>query len=459
MNLIARNPYDDSVVCERPYDTPSSLQETIEAARNAQLQWREVDVFQRRDCVIEALDWFESNQHDVATDITKQMGKPISEALGEVTTMLNRARYMASIAEESLASEVFPTNNGISMATHHVPIGTVLDIAAWNYPLLIAVNVVVPALIAGNAVILKHSERTPLCGEHFLRALKDVGPKGIFGNIMVTHEGVAELMGDSRIDHVSFTGSVDGGRAVRQAAADRFIDVGLELGGKDPAYVAADVDVEYAAANLVEGACYNAGQSCCAVERVYVHADIHAEFITRAQTHMKQLKLGNPLEETTDIGPMANPRQLGVLAEHVRDAVSRGASLLCGGSSPDERSFEPTLLDGCPNDSLVMQEESFGPILPVLSVGSDQEALEHFNDTRFGLTASIWTRDPERAQWFAQHHDTGTVFQNRCDFADPALPWTGCRDTGNGNSLSRHGYLQLTRCTSTHFREHPVTQE
>lgn len=458
MNLIARNPFDNAIVFERPYEDQSSVNELVMAARNAQLQWKEIDLSERRDRVLKAMEWFEEHSNEVAEDITRQMGKPILEARGEVGTMLSRAQYMAKIAEDALAPEAIEQGNGISMEIHHAPIGTVLDIAAWNYPLLIAVNVIVPALIAGNAVILKHSERTPLCGDHFSRALEGVGPDGIFSSIMVTHDDVAELIKNQNIDHVSFTGSLQGGRAVREAAVNRFIDVGLELGGKDPAYVASDVDVEYAAGNIVEGACYNAGQSCCAVERVYVHADLHDDFLQCAKAHMERLQLGDPLEESTTLGPMANPRQLEVLSGHVKDAIDRGASLLCGGSSPDQRAFSPTLLDDCPNDSRVMQEESFGPLLPVRKVANDQEALAHFNDTRYGLTASIWTRDSDRARWFALRHDTGTVFQNRCDFADPALPWTGCRDTGKGGSLSRHGYMQLTRRTSTHFRTHPVTQ-
>lgn len=456
MHLQTHNPFDDTVVDSRPYSTPAEIDRALNQASIAQATWRRVPLADRRDRVLAALAWFLTNADSVARDITLQMGKPLAESIGECSTMLSRAEAMAALAEDSLGRESFCGSDGIEKTIHHAPLGTVLAIAAWNYPLLITVNVVVPALIAGNAVVIKHSERTPLCGDHFFNALQNVGPDGLVSSLMVTHDGVASLVADERIDHVAFTGSVAGGRAVQRAAGERFISVGLELGGNDPAYIAQDVDVEYAAANVVEGACYNAGQSCCAVERVYVHRSIHQDFVKAAARHLQALALGNPLDAGTDIGPLANPAHLAFLQSHVDDAITRGATLVCGGSTKDDRFYLPTLLDGCPNDARVMQEESFGPLVPILMVENDDEALAHFNDTTFGLTASIWTQDRARAEWFAQRHDTGTLFQNRCDYADPLLPWSGCRDTGRGASLSRYGYHALTRRTSTHFRPTPA---
>ena len=458
MLLQTLNPFDDSLVDERPYSTSEEIENALTQANAAQAQWRRVPLEERRDRVLTAMEWFRANANAVAHDITLQMGKPVLESAGECSTMLARAETVGDIAQNALASESFCGNDGIEKTIHHAPLGTVLAIAAWNYPLLISVNVVVPALIAGNAVVIKHSERTPLCGDHFLNALQRIGPEGLVSSLMVTHKGVAGLVADKRIHHIAFTGSIAGGRAIQRAAGDRFVSVGLELGGNDPAYVAPDCDIEYAAANIVEGACYNAGQSCCAVERVYVHKTLHSAFLDSATSHLKKLTCGNPLDPSTTIGPMANAKHLDFLQSHVDDAISRGARLLCGGNSENNRFFLPTLLDGCPNNSRAMQEESFGPIVPVLRVEDDEEALAHFNDTSYGLTASIWTRDQSRAAWFASHHDTGTVFQNRCDYADPLLPWTGCRDTGRGESLSRHGYQALTRRTNTHFRAAPIPE-
>jgi len=454
VTLVCRNPYDDSVVCELPYDDGASLEAKLTAAAGAQASWRHVPLEERIAKAVTCLDWFREHADEMAAAVTKQMGKPLKYARGEVNTMLSRAEHMASIAPEVLASDVLPAEDGFELMTHHVPHGVVLDIAAWNYPLLIPINVVFPALLAGNSVLIKHSARTPICGQHFERAFESLG-EGLVASVIINHDQTTELVADSRIGHVSFTGSVGGGHAIQRAIAERFIDAGLELGGKDPAYVAEDIDVEFAAANLVDGACFNSGQSCCAIERVYVHESVHAEFLERAKTHLEAYVLGDPSDDATTMGPLANAGSIEVLDAHVADALSRGATCITGGKARDDRFYEPTLVDGCPNDSAIMQEESFGPLLPVLAVSSDDEALAHFNDTDFGLTASVWTTDRDRARRFAEHHDTGTIFQNRCDFADPSLPWTGFRDTGRGASLSPYGLLALTRRKSTHFRTAP----
>ena len=451
--LEVENPFSGEVVCELAFDAGEALSDKVDAARGAQAEWRGVSVDERVARVRGALAFFREQRDAVARDISAQMGKPITQARAEIAGMLGRAEHMADIAAQCLAPDVLPTEQGAHRRIEHRPLGLVLDLAAWNYPLLIAVNVVVPALLAGNSVLIKHSARTPLCGLHFERAFADLEPDGLVQSLILTHAQVAALIRDRRIDHVAFTGSVEGGRAVHQEASHRFIDTGLELGGKDPAYIAADADLEAAAAGVVDGACYNAGQSCCAVERVYVHASVYGEFLDRAQRLMTRYVLGNPMDESTTMGPMVSTQAVQHTDLQTKDALARGGRLLTGGEATgDGRFYSPTLLADCPQDCDAMQEETFGPLLPVRAVASDEDALALMNDSRFGLTASVWTADRDRAERFAAALATGTVYMNRCDALDPALPWTGCGDSGKGSTLSRYGFLHLTRRQALDFR-------
>jgi acyl-CoA reductase-like NAD-dependent aldehyde dehydrogenase len=479
MGLSIVNPYSGEVLREIPYDTQATLDQKLDRARTAQKSWRALPLERRIREVKAAVEYFRKNADEIARDVTLQMGKPIKEARGEVKTLLARSEYMLSIAPSALATDVLPSKPGFQLRIEHAPLGVVLDIAAWNYPLIVPVNVVVPALIAGNAVLVKHSPLTPLCGASFERAFESLSVPGLVANVVVTNEDAERLIGDARIDYVSFTGSVASGRKVYAAAAKRLIDVGLELGGKDPAYVAEDADLEFACENVIEGACYNAGQSCCAVERVYVHAKRYDEFVERAKSVLAAYKLGDPLDETTTLGPLARKEALDVLEAQVADALKRGARLLAGGkratvtssasvsstsssiakpasarssTRPHDLFFEPTLLVDCPNDALVMQEESFGPLVPVARVKDDDEAIAKMNDSRYGLTASVWTKDAARAERFARELEAGTVFQNRCDYLDPSLAWTGVKESGIGATLSRYGFQHLTRRKSIHFR-------
>jgi acyl-CoA reductase-like NAD-dependent aldehyde dehydrogenase len=383
------------------------------------------------------------------------MGKPIVEARREVATFLDRAAWAVGAAEEALAPEVLPEKPGFHRRIEHVPLGVVLDIAAWNYPLLVPVNVVVPALLAGNTVLLKHSERTPLCGRAIAAAFAGLDVPDLVVDVQVPPPDTARLVRDPRVAHVAFTGSVRTGNLVQRAAAERFVDVGLELGGKDPAYVAADADLAFAVENVVDGACYNAGQSCCAVERVYVHRSLYDEFLERARAILEAYRLGDPLDEATTLGPLAIAANVDLAERQVADAVRRGARLLLGGGRAPglPGSFlAPTLIAGVPDDAPLMQDETFAPVVPVQAVSGDDEALARMRDTRFGLTASVWTRDRERAERLAAEIDAGTVFQNRCDYLDPALPWTGTGESGKGTTMSRFGFLGLTRRKAIHFR-------
>jgi acyl-CoA reductase-like NAD-dependent aldehyde dehydrogenase len=453
-NHVVSSPYSGAVVCDLPIDAGIDLSRKVDRAVAAKLAWREVPLADRIRQVATALRYFEERREEIARNVTLQMGKPIAESRRELDTMLARARYMIGIAPSALAEEAQPAAAGLDLRIAHEPLGVVLNLAAWNYPLLIPVNVVVPALLAGNTVLLKHSGRTPLCGQHFARAFASLSIPGAVTDLVLSHADTAALVQDARIDHVAFTGSVRGGHEIQQAAAGRFIDVGLELGGKDPAYVAEDADLDAAVAGIVDGACYNAGQSCCAVERVYVHRSLYDAFLSKAAAAMRAYTLGDPLEDATTMGPLVSPQAVDVLEAQVADAVRRGARLLAGGRRLDAHHgfFPPTLLADCSQDAVIMHEESFGPTLPARAVRDDAEALAAMNDSRYGLTASVWTKSPARARSFAERLEAGTIYQNRCDFLEPALPWTGVKDSGRGSTLSRYGFLHLTRRKSMNFR-------
>ncbi|HEX6886081.1 MAG TPA: aldehyde dehydrogenase family protein [Planctomycetota bacterium] len=453
--LAVVSPATGALLRRVPCDSARAVDEKLARARAAQARWRALPLGRRVEELAAALEHFRREKEAVARDVAREMGKPVAQARGEVDTLLSRTKHLLALAPEALAPERPRAKPGFELRIEHAPLGVVLDIAAWNYPLIVPVNVIVPALAAGNAVVLKHSPKSPAAGEHYARALASLSEPDAFQNLIVPDERAGALLGDARIDHVSFTGSARTGRSVHQAAAARGLGVGLELGGKDPAYVAADADLAFAADNVVDGACYNAGQSCCAIERAYVHRTLYPAFLERAAEALRAYRLGDPLEETTTMGPLVDQAARTKVEAHVADALARGARLVTGGRRPaglDGFFFEPTLLADVPQDALVMQEETFGPVLPVRAVESDDEALALMNDSRYGLTASVWTRDAGRAERFVQALEAGTVFQNRCDFLDPSLPWTGWKESGLGSTLSRHGFLHLTRRKSVHRR-------
>jgi acyl-CoA reductase-like NAD-dependent aldehyde dehydrogenase len=449
------NPFDQTVLCALPLDQGKRLEQKIAGARSAYEEWRRLPLEERARRVEQGVQYFRTQAEEIARDITRQMGKPITQARAEVKTFLHRADYMLWIAKETLAPEILPAQPGFHLRIEHAPLGVIYHIAPWNYPLLTAVNVVVPALLAGNTVLLKPSPLTPLVGRYFEQAFGEGTPPNLVTSLLVTNAQASRLINDARINYVAFTGSVATGTKVYRQAAARLLDVGLELGGKDPAYVAEDADLDFAVEQIIDGACYNAGQSCCAVERVYVHQARYREFLDRAKSRLKQYRLGDPLDEQTTMGPLARRQAIPFLERQVQEAVRRGARLLLGGKrlkGVRGNFFPPTLLADVPNDAKVMQEESFGPLVPVASVADDEEALARMNDSRFGLTASIWTIDRARAERFARDLEVGTLFQNRCDYLDPSLPWTGARASGIGSTLSRYGFYHLTRRKAIHLR-------
>lgn len=458
VTLTVDNPFTLQVACEVPLADWQVIDRTLTSARAGARAVEALELAERQGLVERALTAMEQRGEGIAGDITRTVGKPRAQAEGELRTMLARARVMLALSNEALAPINAGGDDGITRRIRKVPLGVVLDLPAWNYPLLTAVNVVVPAVLAGNAVIVKHSPRSPLAGHAFAAAFREAGadPR-IVQALDCSHELSERMVADPRVDHVVFTGSVHGGGRISQAAAGRFMQNGYELGGNDPAYVAPDADLARSIEGLVDGAMYNAGQSCCAVERVYVHERHYRAFIEGARELVGAYVLGDPLAPATTMGPIAQPHHVEELEAMVRDAVRAGAKLVCGGKPTQVdgrgRFFEPTILVDVAADARVMREEQFGPILAVAKVSSDEEALERMNDSAYGLTASIWTGDRERAERFGNALRFGTVFMNRCDYVDPRLPWSGVRLSGRGHSLSALGYDQLTRTQSLHFKE------
>jgi acyl-CoA reductase-like NAD-dependent aldehyde dehydrogenase len=453
--LTVDNPYTLEAACTLPLADDALVDVVLDRARAAAKGFRRSSIDDRIALCERAVAWMEAHADEIARDITHMMGKPLSQSKGEVSGMAGRARHMMGIAKASLA-DIVVAKDGFDRRIVKEPLGVVFDLPAWNYPLLTAINVVVPAVLAGNAVIVKHSPRSPLVGDAFAHAFEAAGaPPYLVQSLHCDHPTSEKIAGDARVDAVLFTGSIYGGHRIQQAASRGFAHVGLELGGNDPAYVAADVDVAKAAASIVDGAIYNAGQSCCAVERIYVHKSVYSQFVEASEALVRAYVMGDPMNDATSLGPIAQPNHVADLEAMVADAKGK-SRLVCGGkrASVDGRGrfFEPTLLVDCAADIRFMKEESFGPIVPVAVVDSDEDALAKMNDSRLGLTASVWTKDRERASKFASALECGTVYMNRCDSLDPALPWTGVKDSGRGVTLSALGFDHLTRPKAIHFR-------
>ncbi len=458
IELAVDDPYTLTEAARVPLAEGIDVDRVLDQARAAARAWADSPIGDRVALCLRAVEIMEGDRDAIAADITRMMGKPLKQARGEVGGMAKRARHMAEIAERSLAAGELPDLPGFERRIDRVPLGVVFALPAWNYPLLTAVNTLVPAVLAGNAVVLKHSPRSPLCGDHFARAFERAGaPAHLVQSLHCDHGTSERIAGDRRVDHVAFTGSVFGGHRIYAAAAGkRFTDVGLELGGKDAAYVAEDADVEKAVDGIVDGACYNAGQSCCAVERVYVHRAHYDHFVEAALALVRAYQLGDPRADGVNLGPMAQPWQPAFIEAQVKQAELGGARVLAGGKATQVdgkgRFFEPTLLVDAGPTLDIMRVETFGPVLPICWVGSDEDAVKLINDSDLGLTASLWTKDRDRAARLAKQLEVGTVYMNQCDTLDPALPWTGVKDSGKGSTLSSLGFLHLTRPRAINFK-------
>jgi acyl-CoA reductase-like NAD-dependent aldehyde dehydrogenase len=458
MTLKTISPVDGRVYAERTPASPAEIGATLGRALEAQREWRGVPVLARAALMERFCAEFERRGTSIATDLSWQMGRPIRFAPSEVRGTLERARYMTGCAAAALADIDAGPKAGFRRFIRREPLGVVFTVAAWNYPYLIAVNSVVPALMAGNAVVLKHSAQTPLAAEAFAACFAAAGlPAGLFQVLHLSHEDTERVIGDARIGFVAFTGSVAGGRAVQRAAAARFVGVGLELGGCDPVYVRHDADLKHAIENIVDGAYFNSGQSCCGLQRIYVHESVYEPFTLGAIELIRQYRLGDPLDPETTLGPVVRTAAADAVRAQIRAAVEAGAR-----PAIEEREFPaskagtpylaPQLLLDAPPASTVMREEIFGPVAGVQRVRSDSEAIAHMNDSAFGLTAAVWTRDAAAAERLGALVETGTFFMNRCDYLDPALAWVGVKDSGRGCTLSVVGYEHLTRPKSFHLR-------
>ena len=452
------SPVDGREYCTRPLANAAQIEAALAAAQKAKDGWRRTNLSERVATLTRFVDAMLVHRDAIAEELTWQMGRPISQTPGEMRGFEERARHMLAIAPEALGDIAPAAKPGFTRFVRRDPLGLVFVVAPWNYPYLTSVNAVIPALAAGNVVLLKHSHQTPLVAERYAEAAKMAGlPAGVFQILHTDHADAARIVGDARVDFVCFTGSVDGGRAIQRAIGERFIGAGLELGGKDPAYVRADANLAHAVENLVDGAFFNSGQSCCGIERIYVHESLYPAFVDGFVELTKGYKLGNPTDKATNLGPMVRASAADFVRGQIAEAVGQGArSLVDPKHFPADKAGSPYLaphvLVDVTHKMRVMTEESFGPVIGIMKVSSDDEAVALMNDSAYGLTAALWTMDAAAAEKLGARIETGTVFMNRCDYLDPGLAWTGVKDTGRGATLSALGYEQLTRPKSFHLR-------
>jgi acyl-CoA reductase-like NAD-dependent aldehyde dehydrogenase len=451
-------PVDGSVYVTRKLASNKEIESALTRAVAAQKKWKQTAIAERVAIVRRMVEWCVARADELAAELSWQMGRPVAQSPGELKRgFQERELFMCDVAEQTLSDISVPEKEGFRRFIRREPLGVVFVVAPWNYPWLTSVNAVIPALLAGNSVILKMAAQTPLVAERYAEAFKAAGlPAGVFQFLHLSHDQVARTIGDARVDFVAFTGSVAGGHAVKAAAAKRFIATGLELGGKDPAYVRADADLKYAVENLVDGSYFNSGQSCCGIERIYVQKPLFKDFVEGFVELTRQYKLGNPMEKETNLGPLVRTDAADAVRAQIKQATRKGAkALLKLKDRPGTPYLPPEVLVNVDHGMDVMVEESFGPVVGIQPVKDDAEAIRLMNDSRYGLTASIWTADADAALKIGDQVETGTWFMNRCDYLDPALAWTGVKDSGRGCTLSKLGLETFTRPKSFHLRLKP----
>ena len=454
-NISCISPVDGSVYATRPCLSPDEAQAKVDRAKAAQIDWAAISISDRIDYVNKAIAAIGDTTERMVKELAHQIGRPVRYG-GEFGGFEERASYMASIAEEALAPIIIEESDRFLRKIEHEPRGVVLVVAPWNYPYMTAINTIAPALIAGNTVVLKHASQSILVGEHLADAFAAAGlPTDVFSNVVLDHDVTSTLIAAGNFGFVNFTGSVTGGQAMEHAAAGTFTAVATELGGKDPGYVRADADLDAAVDTLIDGAMFNSGQCCCGIERIYVHESLYDAFVDKAVTLVKSYTLGNPFDEATTIGPMANVRFAKEVRAQISEALDAGAVKHIETMANDDGGayLTPQILTNVSHDMRIMCDETFGPVVGIMSVKDDQQAIELMNDSQFGLTCSLWTNDTEKALDIGRRLETGTVFMNRCDYLDPALCWTGCKDTGRGTGLSVLGFQALTRPKSYHLKK------
>ncbi|MGO6966693.1 aldehyde dehydrogenase family protein [Rhizobium leguminosarum] len=451
------SPVDGSVYAERAALSLDAAKDVVARARKAQKVWAKRPLEERVQLVLKGAARLNEMSDVVVPELAWQMGRPVKYG-GEYKGFNERSNYVASIAADAMAPVVVEESDRFERRIEREAHGVVFVVAPWNYPYMTAINTIAPALMAGNTVVLKHASQTLLVGERLVQAFIEADvPEDVFQNVFLDHETTSALIAAGSFNFVNFTGSVEGGRSMERAAAGTFTGLGLELGGKDPGYVMEDADLEAAVDTLMDGATYNSGQCCCGIERIYVHESLYDAFVEKSVAWVSNYKLGNPLDPETSLGPMAHKRFAKVVREQIADAVSKGAKALV-----DPKLFPqddggaylaPQILVDVDHSMAFMREETFGPAVGIMKVKSDEEALALMNDSQYGLTASLWTRDAERAGRLGREIETGTVFMNRADYLDPALCWTGVKETGRGGSLSIIGFHNLTRPKSFHLKK------
>ncbi|MGI9364314.1 MAG: aldehyde dehydrogenase family protein [Rhizobiaceae bacterium] len=449
------SPIDGSLYAERPILSTGQAQKMVDNARLGQPDWAARPLRERIDLVLAGVARIGAMNDEIVPELAWQMGRPVRYG-GEFGGFEERAHYMASISGEALSPIDIGDDDQFRRMIKRVPHGVVLVVAPWNYPYMTAINTVAPALIAGNSVILKHATQTLLVGERMVRAFVEAGvPDHVFQNIFVNHQTTSDLIAARSFGYVNFTGSVGGGQAMERAAAGTFTGLGLELGGKDPGYVMEDADLDAAVDTLIDGAMFNSGQCCCGIERIYVTESLFDDFVDKARAIIDGYTLGNPMDAETTLGPMAHVRFANEVRAQTAEALSAGAIAHIEPFAEDDGGayLSPQILTNVTHDMRVMREESFGPVVGIMKVKDDAEAVQLMNDSNFGLTASLWTKDLQRAEAIGDQIHTGTVFMNRCDYLDPSLCWTGCKDTGRGGGLSVIGYHNLTRPKSFHLKK------